>query len=190
MFNGTVFWMEAEIQSVQINKQGEMEFRFEPVDGESVTQSLLLTVANTGMNATTRYGYCIVGRTYDKFDRTHHVSTTTNLSNLIGYRITNLTSYDGEPSLPDETMYRWISDPVVDGPYPRQRLLYEKALVGDEWVSRHDYLVTLIRHGSVDLTIYIQTNTKSQSLFEYGRLDHRVDNIQPINQIVTDEFVE
>jgi hypothetical protein len=174
MINGTVFWMEANIQHVSLNEQGDMEFQFEPLfpteqnqTTTSETQALVLTVATTGPNASTSYGYCIIGRVYDKFEHTHHTSTTTNLSELSGYKIIEITSYDGEPSLPDENMYHWPTKEVC--PIPQQN--------HDDWISRHDYLVRLIRSGSIDLTIYIQTVTKSRSLFEYGRLDHQVKSV-------------
>ena len=172
-----VFWMEANIRNVSLNEQGEMEFRFEPEQNQTTapeTQALVLTVATTGPNVATRYGYCIVGRTYDKFERTHHTSTTANLSGLSGYKITEITSYDGETSLPDENMYHWPNQPTLH-PYQRQKMLYETPfLVNDEWIKRRDYLVHLVCPGLVDLTIYIEIITKSRSLFDYGRLEPRV----------------
>lgn len=179
MIDGTVFWMAATIDEINLISPikdecglDDLLFRFAPVNDKPIESTLRLSVAMTQNQKVVEpnidptiserafMGYCIVGEIYDPTEQIRHTTHTHNLSVLNGYTIANAQDATGTPLNHDD--FCWSGK--------KQQQTYPEL-----WVHRHDYAITLFCPGKMNLVMMIRTVVESTSAFRYGRLVHHIE---------------
>ncbi len=177
MIDGTVFWMAATIDEINLTpikydcrldepSSSDLLFRFAPVNGKPIESTLRLSITmnqNQEPNMDPELavmGYCIVGEMYDPTEQIRHTTHTHNLSVLNGYTIANVQDATGTPRHHDD--FCW-SEKKQQQTHP------------ELWVHRHDYAITLCCPGKINLVMMIRTVVESSSSIRYGRLVHYIE---------------
>lgn len=186
MIDGTVFWMAATIDEINLispikdecrlgdHSSGYLQFRFAPVNGNPIESTLRLSVAMTQNQEVVEpnldptiseqafMGYCLVGEMYDPTEQIRHTTHTHNLSVLTGYTIVTVQDATGTGTPLNHDEFHWSEK--------KQPQTYTEL-----WVHRHDYAITLHCPGKINLVMLIRTVVESTSAFRYGRLVHHIE---------------